>query len=793
MRLALKVVAGLLGALLLLVVFTSIWLHRSIPPLAGRESVPGLGAPAEVLWDSLGVPHIVAASDSDALEALGYLHARNRLWEMETMRRAAEGRLAEILGPAALDADRYLRSLDIPYAAWRCERAMAPETRTLALAYLRGVNQWIAAHPTPLGPEFRLLRFTPGPWTTNQLFEIGRLMALDLVNAGGELDLARAAATLGPARVTELFPSYPESGAVILPKGSGHWKTGGSQARRHRGAGVPSALLPAQDIPVIPPLAARLLDASSIARASNSWVIGPARTRSGKPILANDPHLALRAPALWYLAVIESPGLHVAGATIPGLPAVILGHNRRIAWGLTNVGVDDVDYVIERLSVDRSKVETPAGWVDLTVVRDSIPVHGRPAVPFVLRRGPHGPLIGPAPGGEPRTELAMRWNAHDPSDELTALLGVDRAGSWPEFRAALAGFKAPEQNWIYADVDGNIAYQMSGAVPVRHSGNGLLPTPGWTDEGRWERYLDFDELPWALNPPEGFIVTANNRVIGPEYPWLITANWEFPYRAERIRELVLSGGPFSADDVRRMQMDTVDRFARWAKEIAARAAGDVGRPDVAGALHEWNGTMGADRTEPAVFWTWYRALQRLTYEDELPSGYAPSSALHRWLRAGASPWFDDGRTPPLEDLAAIAARAMREALPLAEGKRWGALHQTLSAHLLGGQRVLDRVLGLNIGPTGRAGSLYTVDVADFGARRPPYVNTHAASFRQVVDLADIQHGGMIITTGESGNPLSPRYRDQVSRWWRGELWSVPLDRDHVAAVATLHLAPPRDR
>jgi penicillin amidase len=219
----------------------------------------------------------------------------------------------------------------------------------------------------------------------------------------------------------------------------------------------------------------------------------------------------------------------------------------------------------------------------------------------------------------------------------------------------------------------------------------------------------------------------------------------------------------------------------------------VGRPDVASALHEWNGVMGADRTEPAVFWTWYRALQRLTYEDELPSGYAPSSALHRWLRAGASPWFDDARTPQKEDLAALAARAMREALPLAEGKRWGALHQTLSAHMLGGQRILDRVLGLNIGPTGRAGSLYTVDVADFAARRPPYLNTHAASFRQVVDLGDIQHGGMIITTGESGNPLSRHYRDQVGRWWRGEVWTVPLDRDGMAAVATLHLVPTLDR
>ena len=809
MKAAVRIGAVLVVVVLAVLAALTTWLNRSIPPIRGQESVTGLGAPVEVTWDSLGVPHIMAGSDSDALEALGYLHARDRLWEMETMRRAAEGRLSEILGRAALGADQYLRSLDIPYAAWRCERAMAPETRSLALAYVRGINRWIAAHPRPLGPEFQLLRFKPGPWTTNQLFEIGRLMAWDLVNAGGELELARAAAMLGPERVKELFPSYADSAAVILPKGAGQWATApagtrarrhggtaavGTEAQGHGGTGVPSALLAAKDIPRIPALAEVVLDATSISRASNSWVIGPSRTRSGKPILANDPHLALRAPSLWYLAIIESPGFHVAGATIPGLPAVVLGHNRRIAWGLTNVGVDDVDYVIERLSDDRSKVQTPTGWADLTVVRDSIRVRGRPAVPFVLRRGPHGPLIGPAPGGDAHTQLAMRWNALDPSDELTALLGVDRAGNWAEFRAALAGFKAPEQNWIYADVDGNIGYQMTGAVPVRRSGNGLLPTPGWTDEGAWVRYLDFEELPWTLNPPEGFIVTANNRVIGPEYPYFITANWEFSYRAERIRELILAGGgsgggPFTADDVRRMQMDTVDAFARWAKEIAAKAAGDAGRPDVASALHEWSGVMGADRTEPSIFWTWYRALQRLTYEDELPSGYAPSSPLHRWLSAGTSPWFDDARTPEKEDLPQLAARAMREALPIAEGKRWGTLHQTLSAHMLGGQRILDRLLGLNIGPTPRAGSLYTVDVADFSARRPPYLNTHAASFRQVVDLADIEHSGMIITTGESGNPLSRRYRDQVGRWMRGELWTVPLSRDRVVSAGTLHLLP----
>jgi penicillin amidase len=412
----------------------------------------------------------------------------------------------------------------------------------------------------------------------------------------------------------------------------------------------------------------------------------------------------------------------------------------------------------------------------------------------VLRRTPNGPLVGAVPAG-PVTDsggtvraLAMRWVGHEPSDELTALLAVDRAGSWDAFLHALEGWKSPEENWVYADVDGNIGYTASGRIPVRRSGRGLLPTPGWTGEGAWERFLDFAELPRALNPREGFIVTANNRVVGPEYPYFLTASPELPYRAERIREMILAKGRVSADDVRRMQMDTVDLFARWAKSIAARSADSLGRSDVAAALRAWDGTAGSDRAEPAIFYAWYRVLQRLTYEDKSP-GYMPNSPLHRWLREGGGLWFDDVKTPEREDLTALSARAMREALDVAGRRRWGEIHRTVSRHALGGVRALDVVLGLNVGPSPRAGSLYTVDVADFGQLAPPFINTHGPSLRQVVDLADPEGGGLIITSGESGNPLSRHYRDQRDRWWKGELWNVPLSAARVAGVSMLRLEP----
>lgn len=793
MRIATKVLLGVVavGAVLAAIVVTVLW--RSDPPRSGQEPVPGLSDTVTVTFDAFAIPHIAARSDADAFAALGYLHARERLWQMELFRRAAEGRLAEVLGPAAVSSDRYLRTLDIPLAAERSLAILPPATRELLAAYVRGVNRWIAGRPRPLPAEFQVLRFAPEPWTPRQSLEVARMIALDLVNADFELDLARLAAKVGRERVGDLMPSCGDDGPVILPDGAARWDTlPADRVRRRAGSAsapvVPSVLLAAGDVPTVPALAREILDGAALSRASNSWVIGSAKSKSGKPILANDPHLGLRAPSLWYLAAIASPGFHVVGTTIPGLPAVVLGHNARIAWGATNVGVDDVDFVIERLNDDSSAVETPTGWVEMDVVRDSIHVRGAPAVPFRMRRSPNGPLVDRNVPGDAHTALAMRWNAREASDELTALLAVNRASDWASFSGALRGMQVPEQNWVYADVDGNTGYRMAGRVPVRHSGDGSLPTPGWTGEGHWDRYLAFEELPWTLNPPEGFIVTANNRVVGPSYPHLITRNCELRYRAERIRQMLDRGGPFSLDDVRQMQMDTLDLFAQWAKEPAARAADAVGRPDLARALRAWDGTAGADREEPSLFYVWYRTLQRMTLEDEAPGAVPSGSVLHRWMRAGTSPWFDDVRTPQHEDFDTVAVRAMREAIPVAAGVRWGRIHTTRSPHALGSVKPLDAVLGLNIGPAARAGSLYTVNVASFGSR-PPFVNTHAASFRQVVDLAEPDGALMVITTGESGNPVSRHYRDQVRRWWNGELVRVPVRASEGAGTSTLKLVP----
>ena len=767
MRTLRRVLLGVVVLLLLVFGFVGVTLYRSIPPLSGREPLPGLGDSVVIGFDNYGIPRIQAASDADAMMALGYLHARDRLWSMDILRRAAEGRLAEILGPGALSSDQFLRRLDIPRSARAALGIMPVGTRALLDAYVSGVNRWIEHHARPLGPEFGILRYEPEPWNAAQSMMIARLMSWDLVTSGNEMRMAEARARFG-VRADALLPWYPDSGPTIVTDGAMKDGAGDAGARNDGANSAAAASF------TVPALASALL-ASVALRNSNSWVVAGSRTASGKPILANDPHLGLRAPAVWYLAAIHSPTLKLAGSTVPGVPGVVIGRNARIAWGVTNISVDDVDFVIERLNDDSTQVMTPDGWRPVETERDSIRVRGRGAEPFVLRRTPHGPLTG---------NVAMRWNAHDPSDEMTAMLGVARAANWNEFLAALRGFKTPEENWVYADVDGNIGYTASGAIPVRRSGQGLVPTRGETAEGRWERYLEFDELPRVYNPAEGFIVTANNRVAPASYPHFLGSGWELPYRAMRIREMLSAGSKLTRDSVMAMQLDDLDVFARRFKALAADAAEAAGRLDLAGPLRRWDGTTGVARVEPALFYTWYRELQRLTFDDE--TTLRPTSAFHRMLWEGASPWFDDVRTTDIrEDLAALAQRAMRAAIPLAEGRTWGEVHRTVSGHTLGTVRPLEVLLRLNVGPFERRGSPFTVNVAGFSEWQPPFINTHAASLRQVVDLADTAMSHVIITTGQSGNPLSRRYRDQAPLWLRGELLPLSWNRDASMRVLVL--------
>ncbi|MGE5142990.1 MAG: penicillin acylase family protein [Acidobacteriota bacterium] len=758
MRIFLRVVAGLVVLGLLAAEGLRVWVGASAPKLSGRESLGGLGDSVVVLWDSLAVPSIIARSDSDVFAALGYLHARDRLWEMELLRHAAEGRLSELFGRRALAADKLFRAREMSAIARARMAHVSPLTLRVGEAYSRGVNAWIATGRRP--PELRLLGHMPEPWRPENSLEIALLEAWDLHSDNGEIAHAKAIATLGAAKAADLFVPYPDSAPVIVEA------TVGRRIATHQTPqGEPSAT------------------------ASNSWAIGPAHTRSGKPILENDPHLVLSAPSIWYLVGIHAPGYEVVGVTIPGLPPVVLGHTADHAWGFTNGMIDDVDYVQERITPDTARYLTAGGWMPVETVAETIRVKGGDRVVYLRRRTADGPLqqLGWRPDSE--TAYAMRWTAQTPSDELAALVGMARATTRAEFESALATFRVPEQNVVYADRSGTIAYNLAGYIPVRRSGDGSLPEQGWTGVGGWVRFLQAAELPRAIDPPSGFVVTANNRIVGDAFPIPIRADYDLPYRAKRIWEMVRHDSGASAADVAREQMDEVSIFLRRIQPIAELAARDAGHADVAARIARWDGTMAPDRTEPTLLWEWLRELQALTYDDESPA-YRPSAPLHQWLFRGHSPWFDDIRTSEHEDLAVIARRAMDSVLARGALQAWGTVHTHTEQHPLGTIPLLGSLAGFDIGPLALGGGNQTVNVCPSNEFVPPFHCTEGPSMRHVVDFGDVDGaGGFILPAGQSGNPRSRHYRDQTDRWIKGELWVIPVDVRRVHATDTLRLTP----
>lgn len=750
--------AGLAVMVGLTLVGFRLWVASLAPPLAGREAVQGLGDSVVVLWDSLAVPHVVARSDTDLFAALGYLHARDRMWQMDLLRHAAEGRLSELFGVRTIEADRALRSREMARIARTRRQQASTITIAAGTAYARGVNAWLASAGRAV--EFRLLGHTPEPWQVEHSVEIGLLEAWDLRTDNGEIQRARAVAELGEAKAADLSVPYAPSAPVIVESS--------------RGPG---------------PAGWRSTSSDAQAAASNSWAIGPAHTRSGKPILGNDPHLELRAPSIWYLVGAHAPGYEVVGVTIPGLPPVVLGHTARHGWGFTNGMIDDLDYVQERISSDTARYLTPAGWESVEVVAETLQVKGRDPVIYRRHRTANGPLVDAGWRPDSQTAYALRWTAQHPSDELAALIGMARATNRQEFEMALETFRAPEQNVVYADSSGTIAYSLAGFVPVRRSGDGSRPEPGWIRGGGWARFLTTAELPRVVSPSSGYIVTANNRIVGDAFPLTIRADYDLPYRAERIWEMVRRDTAATAAMVAREQVDEVSVFLRRIAPIAAAALEAGSHHALAEQIRRWNGEMAVDRTEPTLVWSWYRVLQALTYDDESP-GFRPSAPLHRWILAGESPWFDDQRTAEHEDLAALARRAMDSVLAHGAPRPWGDVHTHTQEHPLGGIPVLGWLVGFNVGPVRLGGGNQTVNVCPASEFAPPYRCTWGPSMRHVVDFGDVDGaGGFILPAGQSGNPRSRHYRDQLSRWLRGELWIVPVDVRRVHATDTLVLAP----
>ena len=791
----LVVAAGLLAA-------GSYWtLRRSLPQTEGVLRVAGLDAPVEILRDAYGIPHIYARSADDAYFALGFVHAQDRLWQMEVNRRLAAGRLAEILGPKALYTDRFLRTLGVRRAAETSVKNLDADSRKSLEAYAAGVNAFLATgHVLPA--EFWILRDTPEPWTPVDSISWTKMMAWDLGgNWKNELLRMRLARTLPVERIEQFLPPYPGDAPQQLPDlhqlyaalGSDAWRLAGDTARV-------ADLLPSWQEEGI---------------GSNNWVVSGARSASGKPLLANDPHLGLSAPPVWYFAQLHAPGMDIIGATFPGVPGVVLGRNTRIAWGFTNTGPDVQDLYLEKLEGEDEYL-TPQGPRPFLRLDETIKVRGEPDQKLAVRISRHGPVVSEvlraAQGLAPRGHvLAFAWTALAEDDaSMRALFKLGQAHDWKGFLDAARDLGAPQQNIVYADVDGNIGFIAAGRVPVRKPDNdlkGLAPAPGWLAKYDWAGYIPFDELPQSYNPASGAIVTANNKIAPPGYKHWITSEWQPPYRAKRIEELLAAVPRHTVPSFARMQADIVSLPLRaLLPRLLATKPHTRQAAQALALLARWDGAMATERPEPLIAMAWWRELTRALYADELGEAFRPN-----WLpraqfvtnvlagKDGAAAWCDDVRTPATETCDEILASSLDAALADLRQRygndmmawRWGAAHVALHEHRpFGRVPWLARWFDITV-PS--PGGPYTVDVgrSNFFDDARPYANRHAPSLRAIYDLADPEASLYIHSGGQSGNPLSRDYRAFSAAWARGEYIRMTADRAHLetAGVRRLTLQP----
>lgn len=755
----------------------------SLPKHDGTIRLAGLEAPVTIRRDEHAVPYIEARSEADGYFALGFVHAQDRLWQMEQRRRIAQGRLAELVGAPALEIDRLMRLLRVHALAERSLDALKPDHRALVAAYTAGVNAYLGSNGRLLPPEFWLLWHRPEPWTDADSVAWVKLMALDLAgNWRRELLRARLVRALPPELYADLFPFEVAPSDVTL-----------SRARE--------ALLGID----LEALAQLLGPPAPTGHGSNAWVVAGERSTTGAPLLANDPHLSFIAPGTWYLAGLRTPEIEVVGATLPGMPVFVLGRTDRFAWGMTNTGSDVQDLVVEELvGTGPAATRTPDGTAPVVAHESVIRCRFCDDEPFVARWSINGPLLSDLVGAAaaaagPGRALALRWSALEPEDTpLAAGFDVPHATSWETFDEAFRRFTNPQQNVFYADTDGRIGLVVAGKVPIRRSGDGTLPVMGWERDGAWSGFVPYEDLPRRVDPPAGFLANANNAVADASYPHLLSRRWDAPWRYRRIVDR-LDAQPHDVASFEAMQRDVRSGAAAALLPSFLQAAPVAG--EAAAWLHrlrDWDREASTSAREQTVFAAWYAALPEHLYADELGAAFAaygrdrPLFIEHALNRAPA--WCDDVTTVDMEDCPLILARALATGLDRLEAAlgpegpdwAWGRQHPLIFEHgLLSRLGPLRRLAEIRLAGGGDETTLNAASYA-LSAEPPLFPSYHGASYRQVVDLADMRRSRFAAPMGQVGHPASRHYRDLQEPWAEGSgLLMAPPQK----ASAILDLAP----
>ncbi|HEX7316789.1 MAG TPA: penicillin acylase family protein [Pyrinomonadaceae bacterium] len=774
---------------------------------AGAVRLPGLKKAVKVRRDERGIPYVEAEDELDLYFAQGYVTASDRLWQMDLFRRTARGELSEIFGKAALEEDKRRRTYGFAQVAEASAARADPGSRAVMEAYAAGVNAYIdSLDDKSLPPEFQILGYRPRHWTPADSAAVGKNFA-EALSSTWTLDIARAVFTSLPAdKAAALFPEVSPIDVLVV----------GTDKTDKQNTPTPkrTSALPRQSNmkEMLSELSsvrqteertrARIgLDAEERA-ASNNWVVSGKRTASGKPLLANDPHLPPSAPSIWYMIHLSAPGLRVAGVTAAGAPGVIIGHNERVAWGMTNLGPDVQDVYRETFdSQNPRKYQTPTGWRDAEVRREEIKVRksalGTETEPFahevIVTR--HGPIIFK----KGTDSFALRWTALSPTaTEFTAFYKLNRARNWKEFAEALKDYGGPTQNFVYADVEGHIGYYGAGLIPVRSSGDGSIPYDGAKDEGEWKGFIPHAELPHVYDPPSGIIVTANSRVVGRDYPHFLTHVWAPPTRSRRIYDLLAAKQKLTVEDFRAVQGDAYTisgaTFAREAAKVAREAGLDTKDEkwrETVKLFETWDGQLDADARAPRLAVEMAGAFRTKILVGALGADLAkeyrwPASAIlfDRLIQERPKEWLPKEFNSYAELLDA-AHRETRESLTKTLGAdetkwTWGARLPVNFPHPLAGVPLIGKTYQIAPFPQRGGGGLFAA----------PNVGS-AVSMRLIADASDwdkTRHG---IALGVSGDPRSPHWQDQFEDWRAANPRVFPFTASAVARSArpTLTLVP----